>query len=543
MEKVEEDVENDGIQMNEIREVEKNIGNTKKTKSNSNNKRRKTIDRSDSTGAWFVSHQKLEKWNENELNKLQFAILLSLMVIYICHILTSPFIKFIEDQTAIIIIKIIESIILIIGIACCCTMWYVNGSLAATRMIFNIQNVRTYIYIFWILRSFIIEILKGQILYSFVHVFHSIVIYSTDMLYICNRKYLIVNILLFVCIVVYEFFISISPYGPKEPSWTFMNIKITANSLSRSNQFNLFVIFLDALIVIIYDTKRSKYVMLTKKQKRIVTTLPPEKTKIIVKLWTLVYLFLFICLCTYLLKDSSVINADFVYMLMLGINGSIGLLAYAIIVTMTTSNPRQIMWKLLQERRVIFVLLLLGILSYLDNFAYNGFLSVSVDNIIFSGMILALISWDMISGYIPKKLPIFIFILVLVTLCYNIYRVTFNWCNPTKTLPWGIYGQSIDICFLKRFIYQSILSLSISAAISTFRGRTDNLYFCNANIYRSTGTIRQSNMNTFYVRDMRVEQTSSRSNRHVKKKKKPDKDEEREEEQTEKEAKAVEMEK
>ena len=232
-------------------------------------------------------------------------------------------------------------------------------------------------------------------------------------------------------------------------------------------------------------------------------------------------------------------------MLMLGINGSIGLLAYAIIVTMTTSNPRQIMWKLLQERRVIFVLLLLGILSYLDNFAYNGFLSVSVDNIIFSGMILALISWDMISGYIPKKLPIFIFILILVLLCYRIYWSLFSGCNPpkTKTLPWGIYGQSIDICFLKRFIYQSILSLLISAAISTFRGRTDNLFFCNANIYRSTGTIRQSNMNTSYVRDMRVEQTSSRSNRHVKKKKKPDKDEEREEEQTEKEAKAVEMEK
>ena len=83
----------------------------------------------------------------------------------------------------------------------------------------------------------------------------------------------------------------------------------------------------------------------------------------------------------------------------------------------------------------------------------------------------------------------------------------------------------------------------ISASISTFRGRTDNLFFCNANIYRSTGTIRHHDMNTFYVRDMRVEQTSSRSNRHVKKKKKPDKDEEREEEQTEKEAKAVEMEK
>ena len=105
MEKVEEDVENNGIQMNEIREVEKKIGNTKKTKSNSNNKRRKIIDRH-STGTWFVSHQKLEKWNENELNKLQFAILLSLTVMYICHIVTSPFIKFIEDQTAIIIIKV-----------------------------------------------------------------------------------------------------------------------------------------------------------------------------------------------------------------------------------------------------------------------------------------------------------------------------------------------------------------------------------------------------------------------------------------------------
>ena len=183
MEKVEEDVENNGIQMNEIREVEK--------KSGSNDSRNKILR---NVSRWFVSHQKLEKWNENKLNTLQVVILLSLTVMYICHIVTSPFIKFIEDQTAIIIIKIIESIILIIGIACCCTMWYVNGSLAATRMIFNIQNVRTYIYIFWILRSFIIEILKGQILYSFVHVFHSIVIYSTDMLYICNRKYLIVNI-------------------------------------------------------------------------------------------------------------------------------------------------------------------------------------------------------------------------------------------------------------------------------------------------------------------------------------------------------------
>ena len=153
---------------------------------------------------------------------------------------------------------------------------------------------------------------------------------------------------------------------------------------------------------------------------------------------------------------------------------------------------------------------------------------MSVNNIVFSALILALISWDMISGYIPKKLPIFIFILCLGLLCYRIYWSLFSGCNPpkTKTLPWGIYGQSIDICFLYRFIYQSMLSLLIPAAISTFRGRKDILFFCNANIYRSTGTIRHSDMNTFYVRDMRVEQQRSRSNRNLQKKKINDGEEE-----------------
>ena len=74
MEKVEEDVENNGIQMNEIREVEK--------KSGSNDSRNKILR---NVSRWFVSHQKLEKWNENKLNTLQVVILLSLTVMYICH--------------------------------------------------------------------------------------------------------------------------------------------------------------------------------------------------------------------------------------------------------------------------------------------------------------------------------------------------------------------------------------------------------------------------------------------------------------------------
>ena len=76
---------------------------------------------------------------------------------------------------------------------------------------------------------------------------------------------------------IYEFFITISPFAPSEPSWMFMNIKTTANSISRSNIFNLFVIFFDAVIVVIYDVKRSKYVMLVKKQKRFVLKMSSEQ--------------------------------------------------------------------------------------------------------------------------------------------------------------------------------------------------------------------------------------------------------------------------
>ena len=49
-----------------------------------------------------------------------------------------------------------------------------------------------------------------------------------------------------------SFLASISPVAPVKPEWTFMYIKTTANSLSRSNLFNLFVIFLDALIIVMY---------------------------------------------------------------------------------------------------------------------------------------------------------------------------------------------------------------------------------------------------------------------------------------------------
>ncbi len=173
---------------------------------------------------WFVSNQKTDIWDEQRLNKLHGFIVSLLIIMYICHIIASPFTKLIENNNTIVIINIVEVICLIIGISSLVKMFFVNGSLTATKMIFDKGNVRTYIYIFWILRSFIIEFLKGQLVYSFVVVYHSIVLYSSDMWYICNRKYLILNFILFLSIMIYEFFISISPFAPSEPSWMFMNI-------------------------------------------------------------------------------------------------------------------------------------------------------------------------------------------------------------------------------------------------------------------------------------------------------------------------------
>ena len=73
---------------------------------------------------------------------------------------------------------------------------------------------------------------------------------------------------LYILMLAYEFFVSISPLVQQSHHGSLCIIETTANSLSRSNYFNLFVIFFDALIVVIYDVKRSKYAMMVKKRKR-----------------------------------------------------------------------------------------------------------------------------------------------------------------------------------------------------------------------------------------------------------------------------------
>ena len=40
---------------------------------------------------WFVSNQKTEEWDEKQLNQLHIAIVLLLVIIYVCHVVASPF--------------------------------------------------------------------------------------------------------------------------------------------------------------------------------------------------------------------------------------------------------------------------------------------------------------------------------------------------------------------------------------------------------------------------------------------------------------------
>ena len=49
----------------------------------------------------------------------------------------------------------------------------------------------------------------------------------------------------------------------------------------------------------------------------------------------------------------------------------------------------------------------------------------------------------------------------------------------------------------------------VSASIAMLADRTHNLFFCNVNIYRSTGTVDRHGLNEKYVSSMQMEKDSS----------------------------------
>ena len=108
--------------------------------------------------------------------------------------------------------------------------------------------------------------------------------------------------------------------------------------------------------------------------------------------------------------------------------------------------------------------------------------------------------------YFPRRLALALMVVIVLVNLWNIFNHTFLITDCKEIfLPWGIYGENISYCTIKRLIFQTILSLMVSAAITIFAGRTDNLFFCNINIYRSTGTIDRNSVNERYVESMKME--------------------------------------
>ena len=172
------------------------------------------------------------------------------------------------------------------------------------------------------------------------------------------------------------------------------------------------------------------------------------------------------------------------------------------------SSSRKVFYFLMQERRIIFIVILLGILFYVDNIVLT--MKWTVAAITYPFQTLCFISFDMIVMYFPRRLAFVSMILIVLVTLWNIFNYTFLITNCKEILlPWGIFGENISYCTIKRLIYQTVLSLLVSAAIAIFAGRTDNLFFCNVNIYRSTGTTNRHALNEEYVSSMRRERDRS----------------------------------
>ena len=80
----------------------------------------------------------------------------------------------------------------------------------------------------------------------------------------CDRKVLLFMVL-YLLLVVYGFFVNFS-VGPSKPSWQYFNIETTATAYTI-NLFQFVCNIFDAMIVVIYDVNRSKYVMLVRNKR------------------------------------------------------------------------------------------------------------------------------------------------------------------------------------------------------------------------------------------------------------------------------------
>ena len=431
----------------------------------------------------FTSHLKTRGWSQQRLHKLHIVMFVLTFFMYVCHIISLPPFE-ILGKKMVIIFEIVQLFLLVIGIACWLTMCYVNASWAVTRRIFQ-KSLRTYIYLFWLIRSLVTEVLKGRTVYACIHVFHSIILYSTDTWFICDQKVLIIDLGMFLCIMVYEFFISLSPYALEKPSWKFVNVPVTANSLARSNFFNLFLIFLDAALVAIFDMRRSKYIMLVTKKKR------GRSAELSIFKQQLVFKFLIAMVFTAIAATALHIVSTVLDVNLESKNLYDSILLFIlfvlwVLIMYLALDPeyRTTLCHLSRERRVIFIVVLLGVLNCVDVWEI-GF---RVAQLTFNLAVFVILTLDILQYQVSRKVSIAIVPILAVVLLWNINVEAFQRSDcENNRLPWGIMGRSVSSCTIRRMIYQSILTLLISAFVTVLRNRKGSFLFYNANIYRTTG--------------------------------------------------------
>ena len=117
---------------------------------------------------------------------LHVGIIGLLIAAYICHIMGGAFLNLIGRYGK-CCYRSYRKLIFVSCIVCLLKMWQVNGSWAAAKML-RVGSARIYVYGFWLLRSTVVEIVKGQPIYAFLLSFHTIMIYSTDTWHLCNQK-------------------------------------------------------------------------------------------------------------------------------------------------------------------------------------------------------------------------------------------------------------------------------------------------------------------------------------------------------------------
>ena len=112
----------------------------------------------------------------------------------------------------------------------------------------------------------------------------------------------------------------------------------------------------------------------------------------------------------------------------------------------------------------------------------------------------------MIVMYFPRRVALALMALIVLVNLWNIFNYTFLIadCKQHK-LAWGVFGEKVSYCTIKRLIFQTILSLMVSAAITLLANGIDNLFFCTVNIYRSTGTTDRHVPDEKYVSSMKME--------------------------------------